>query len=109
MSVAVFAPEYLGHTIVHSLEVVNQGQNVSVADRNPLQHSDLISDHMLPPSHQSLVNDLGCIVSSSVDVDAFFHDRVRASSQRLAGLVSAWLDHWFTTWLSHAWHAVNRD
>ena len=44
MSVAVFALEYLGHTIVHSLEVVNQGQNVSVADRNPLQHSDLISD-----------------------------------------------------------------
>jgi len=72
MSVAVCALGYLGHTIVHSLEVVNQGQDVSVANRNSLQHGDLISDHMLPPSHQPLVDDLSCVVSSSVDVDTFF-------------------------------------
>ncbi len=88
-------------TVVHGLEVVDEGQDVSVADRDSFQHGDLVSDHMLSSRHESLVDDFGGIVSSGVDVDAFFDDRVRTRAQRLAGLVAAWLYHWFLRWLSH--------
>ena len=50
--------------------------------------------HMLTPSHQPLVYDFSSIIAACINVDAFFHDRVRASSQRLAGLVTTWLDLW---------------
>ena len=72
-----------------------------MTNRDSLQHCNLVSDHMLPSSHQSLVDDFGCIVSSGVDVDAFFDDRVGASPQRLASFVSAGLYHWLLRWLSH--------
>jgi len=78
--VAIFTLGRLSHTVVHRLEVINQSQDVSMADRNSLQDSDLVADHVLSPGHQSLVNDLGCIVSSSVDVDAFLDHRVGAST-----------------------------
>ena len=47
---------------------------------------------MLPTRHQSLVDDLGSIVATSIDVDALLHDRVRPSAQCFADFVSAWLD-----------------
>jgi hypothetical protein len=47
--------------------------------------------HMFSASHKALVDHLGSIVSSSIDVYALLDYRVAACSQRLARLVSAWL------------------
>lgn len=63
-------------TIVHGLKVVNKGQNIPVPHGNSLQDGDLVSDHMFSSCHKALVNHLRSIVASSVDVNAFFDDRV---------------------------------
>lgn len=47
---------------------------------------------MLSARHQTLIDDLCCIVTTSIDMHAFFHDRVRACSKRLSGLIATWLD-----------------
>lgn len=47
---------------------------------------------MFAPGHQPLVDDFGRIVSSGVNVHAFFHNRVASRAQCLACLISAWLD-----------------
>ena len=79
-------------TVVHSLKVIDQRQDVLVAHRYSLQHSNLIPHHMLPPRHEPLINDLRRIVPSGVDMDAFFHNTVRASAQCLSRLVATWLN-----------------
>jgi hypothetical protein len=38
------------------------------------------SYHVLTPRHEALVDDLGSIVATGVDMDALLHDRVGASS-----------------------------
>ena len=47
---------------------------------------------MLAASHEALVDDLGGVVAACLDVDAFLDYRVAPCSQRLSGLVPAWLD-----------------
>lgn len=97
-------------TVVHSLKVVHQSQNVLVAHRHPLQYCDLIPNlqdisvstdlalrggstyHVFPPGHETLVDDFRRVVATGVDVHTFLHDRVRASAQCLSGFVSARLD-----------------
>lgn len=54
---------------------------------------------MFSPRHQSLIDNLGGIVAPGIDMDAFLDDRVRASSQSLANLVSARLDLGLLLWL----------
>lgn len=49
---------------------------------------------MLTSSHQPFVYDFRGIIAACINVDAFLHDRVRAGSQCLAGLVATWLDLW---------------
>lgn len=99
-------------TVVHGLEVIHQRQDILVAHGHPLQHRNLIPNlfagfshqllhlrkahssrayHMFPPSHESLVDHLCGIVSPSINVHAFFHDRIGASPQCFARFVSAWL------------------
>jgi hypothetical protein len=42
--------------------------------------------------HKPLIDDLGSIVATGIDMDAFFDDGIGASSQRLSDLVSARLN-----------------
>lgn len=77
------------HTIVHSLEVIDQGQDVPVPHRNPFQDCDFISNHVLSASHESLVDDFSSIVSPCVDMDTFFDHRVTSSAQCLSSFISA--------------------
>lgn len=105
-------------TVVHSLKIIHQGQDVLMTHGHLLQHGNLISNlmrerkisplprrnrlrnpagrgsihHVLSPSHQALVYDLCRIVAACIDVHAFLHDRVRACPEGLSGLISAWLD-----------------
>ena len=55
--------------------------------RHPLQHRDLIPDHVLAPSHKALVDHLRSIVAPCVDMYTLFHHRVRAGTQSLARLI----------------------
>lgn len=48
--------------------------------------------HVFATSHEALVDDLGRIVATGINVDAFFDDRIRAGTERLANLISAGLD-----------------
>lgn len=59
-----------------------------MAHTDPLQNCYLISDHMLPAGHQSLVDDLRSIVPAGVNVYTFFDHTVGASAECLAGLVA---------------------
>jgi len=45
--------------------------------------------HVFPPGHQPLVNHLGGIIPPRVNVDAFFHDRVRPRPESLSNFVPA--------------------
>ncbi len=80
------------HTVVHGFKIVDKRQNVLVTHRHPLQHRYLIPHHVFPPGHEALVDDLGRIVATCVNVHAFFHDAVGSSPQRLASLVPTRLD-----------------
>jgi hypothetical protein len=62
--------------VVHRLKVVDQCENVLVAHRHALEHGNLVAHHVLTASHQALVDDLGGIVASGVDVHALLDDRV---------------------------------
>lgn len=86
-------------TIVHRLEVIHEREDVLMSHRHPLEDSDLVPHHVLPPGHEPLVDDLGGIVAARVDVHAFFHHAVGPSPQRFAGLVSTRL-HLRRRWLS---------
>lgn len=55
---------------------------------------DCSTYHMLTPCHETLVDDFGSIVATSVDMYTFFDNRIRSSSQRFARLVSARLYLW---------------
>lgn len=61
-------------TVVHSLEVVNESQDVPVPNGHSLQDSNLIPDHMFSTGHQALVNHLSSIVATSIDVNTFLDD-----------------------------------
>lgn len=50
---------------------------------------------MLSASHEPLIDNLRSIIPPGVDMNAFFHHRVRPCAKRLAGLVPAGLDLWF--------------
>jgi hypothetical protein len=52
---------------------------------HPFQHSDLVSHHVFSTGHEPLVDHLCRIVPPCINVYAFFHYRVGASSQRLSG------------------------
>lgn len=54
----------------------------------PLKHRDLVSHHVFSTGHEALVDDLGGIVASCVDVYAFLDNAVGAGSQCLSGLVA---------------------
>ena len=79
------------HTIVHSLEVIHKRENILVAHRYALQHSDLVAHHVLAPSHEALVDDFGGIVSAGIDMHAFFYHTIGSCAERLPSLVAAWL------------------
>lgn len=72
-----------------------------MANRYPLEHSYLISYHMLSPGHKALVNNLGRIVSARIDVNALFHHGVGSCTKSLARLVATWLNHRFLRRLRH--------
>lgn len=57
---------------------------------------------MFSSSHKPLVDDLGCIVPARINVDAFLHNRVGPSTERLANFVPAGLDLRRLVWLSHS-------
>ena len=50
--------------------------------------------HMLPARHHPLVDHLGCVVSTRVDMYALLYDGVRSGAQCLSGLVPTWLYLW---------------
>lgn len=82
----------LRHTVVHGLKVIHERQDVLVAHRHPLQHCNLIPDHVLATRHQAFVDDFGSIVSARVNMYALLDDTVRASAECLPSLVPARLD-----------------
>lgn len=84
-------PPKMMHTVVHRLKVVHEGQDVLMPHRDPLQDRNLIPHHVFPAGHETLIDHLGCVVSTRVDVHAFLDDRVRACAKGLARLVSAGL------------------
>jgi len=51
----------------------------------------VFADHVFTSGHETFVDDLGRVVSASVDMNAFLDDRVAACSQRLSRLVPTWL------------------
>lgn len=63
-------------TVIHRLKVVDKRQDILVAHGYALQDGNLIAYHVFPSGHKPLVDDLCGIVSSSVNVYAFLHDRV---------------------------------
>lgn len=83
----------VGHEVqvVHSLEIVDQSQDIPMPHRYAFQNSDFIPDHVLSSGHKPLVDDLGSIVSPRVDVHTLFDHRVASSTQCLSGLVATWL------------------
>ena len=67
-------------TVVHRLEVIHKRQYILMSHRHPFKHRNLIPDHVFPPGHEPLIDDLCRIIPSSIDVYALFDNTVRASS-----------------------------
>lgn len=54
--------------------------------------NEVATHHVLSPGHQSLVDDLGGVVTARVYVDALLDHGIRARAQRLTDLIPTRLD-----------------
>lgn len=73
--------------IVHGLEIVDQGDDGSMALRDALESSDFVTDHVLASLHELFRDDLAGVVLTRFDVDGFLDDGIGALSEGATGLV----------------------
>lgn len=76
-------------TVVESLKVVGEGQNVGVPDRDATENCDFVADHMFLALHQLLVDDLDGITLSCLNLCYLYSDQ---SSKTLEHVLKTRLD-----------------